>query len=410
MTHSLNYGQNQHVDLTPPEGSWVLDNIVARTPVSNAEEAVCGALREPIDFPSLDLMVLPDDEVAIALEPSLACAADLVSGTIGSLLNVGVPPELIQIVRTSGDQAVSDKQLLARLPNGVAERIRVVRHEPNNREALSFLGASKGDHPVYVNRTLCDASVVIPIGSHQSQDRFGCLGVHHSWFPTFADEETQSRFTKSLTSRSEKKIEKRKAECEEVAWMLGVQMLVQLVPAGNDQALRVLAGTPGAVWKLGHDLVESEWQVKVDRRASLVVAAIGGGPEQQTWENVVRAIDTALEAVEVDGTIAICCELKTKPGPALRRLAGAEDFAKADSDLQKKVSNDTLAASRLNHALQRARVYMLSRLEENDVEDLGIAYVSSPGEIAKLSTQYDSCLLLQDAQHASISLGEKVDA
>ena len=410
MACSLTYGQNHNVELTPPEGSWVLDNIVARSALPSAEEAVCGALREPMDFPSLDMMVLPDDEVAIALEPSLACATDLVGGSIGSLLNVGVPPELIQIVRTSGDLAVSDEQLLAKVPNGVADRIRIVRHDPTNREALSFLGASKEGHPVYVNRTLCDASVVIPIGSHQSQDRYGCLGVHHFWFPTFADEETQSRFTKSLTSRSNKKIEKRKAECEEVAWMLGVQMLVQLVPAGNDQALRVLAGTPGAVWKLGNDLVQREWQLKVDRRASLVVAAIGGGPEQQTWENVVRAIDTALDAVEVDGTIAICCELKTKPGPALRRLAGAEDYAAADLALQEKVSNDTLAASRLNHALQRARVYLLSQLEENDVEDLGMAYVSSPNEIAKLSTQYDSCVVLQDAQHASISLAEKVDA
>ena len=118
----------------------------------------------------------------------------------------------------------------------------------------------------------------------------------------------------------------------------------------------------------------------------------------------MRTIDTALEVVETDGAIAVCCELKTKPGPALRRLAGAEDFEAADRAIQKKPSDDTLAASRLNRALQRARVYLLSKLDENDVEDLGMAFVSCPSEIAKLSSRHESCLALQNAQHVSVTL------
>ena len=316
----------------------------------------------------------------------------------------------MRVVRAKSDPGLTDLKLLGQLEKSIADRIQVLRHDPSDRETLSFLGASKNEHAVYVNRTLCDAAVVIPIGSHKSQDRVGCFGVHHGWFPTFADEETQQRFTKSLAARSEKKIKKRQAEIEEAAWMLGVQMVVQLVPGGNNQALKVLAGTPQAVWKTGNELAENAWQFNVDRRASLVVAGIGGGPEQQTWDNVVRSIDTALDAVEVDGSIAICCELATKPGPALRRLAGAEDFESAERAIQKRVAVDTVAASRLNHALQRARVYLLSNLDENDVEDLGMAYVSSPSEITKLLSQHRSCLVLQNAQHVSIELKSKVDS
>jgi hypothetical protein len=149
--------------------------------------------------------------------------------------------------------------------------------------------------------------------------------------------------------------------------------------------------------------------MKVSRRASLVVAAIGGGPEQQTWENVVRCIDTSLEAIEVDGAIAICSQLKSKPGPALRRLAVAEDFESADRAIHRKPTADASTASRLNNALQRAKVYLLSELDEGVVEDLGIAYVSDSSEIAKLSTQHDSCLVLQNAQYVSISLDSKGD-
>ena len=117
----------------------------------------------------------------------------------------------------------------------------------------------------------------------------------------------------------------------------------------------------------------------------------------------------ALDAVEVDGAIAICSQLKTKPGPALRRLAGAEDFEPADRAILKKPTPDSLAASRLNRALQRARVYLLSELNESDVEDLGVAFVSDASEISRLTSQHESCLVLQNAQHVSISLDERVE-
>ena len=408
MACSLQFGRDGNVSLDPPSGSWVAENRHADlTPLADPGQAVRAALADPIDFPALNLMILPDDEVAIALEPGLACAAELVAGTIEAVIEVGVPPELIRVVRAPKDNAVTDKQLFAKIDKGIAERIQIFRHDPTNREDLSFLGASKDEHAVYVNRTLCDAAVVLPLGMQQGHDEIGCLGVHHSWFPTFADEETQNRFTAAMASLSDKKIKKAKAECQEASWMLGVQMVVQVVPAGDSGALQVLAGAPPAVWKRGNELAEQAWQMNVDRRASLVVAAIGGGPEQQTWSNIVRTIDTALEAVEVDGAIAVCSQLATKPGPALRRLAGSENFESADRAIQKKAYADTVAASRLNRALQRARVYLLSKLDENDVEDLGMAYVSDVSEIAKLSTQHDSCLVLQNAQHVSISLDAK---
>ena len=115
-------------------------------------------------------------------------------------------------------------------------------------------------------------------------------------------------------------------------------------------------------------------------------------------------LSTALDAVEDDGSIAICSQLKTKPGPALRRLAGVEDFEAADRAIRRKPTADALSAARLNQALQRARVYLLSELDESDVEDMGLAHVADASEIAKLSARHDSCLVLGNGQHIAISI------
>ena len=367
-------------------------------PLPDVAEAVRTSLRNPLELPSLDRMVLPDDTVVILLQPGLPCAAELLAGTVQGVMEAGVPPELIRILRAPHDRAISNKKLLAKLDTGVGDRLTVTEHDPENREQLSFLGVSKNENAFYVSREMCDAGVVIPIGLQGSS-----LGIHCSWYPAYSDVETQTRFHKAMSSHSKKKIAKQMEECDEVGWMSGIQFVVQVIPAGNNQAMHVISGLPQAVWKRGTELFEEAWNVSLKQPVKLVVAGIGGGPEQQTWENITRTIDRLLDAVEVDGAIAICSQLKSKPGPALRRLASSEDFESAEKAIRGTPTPDAMAASRLNRALQRVRVYLLSELGESDVEDLGVAFVSDAKEISKLSSQFESCLALENAQHVSIS-------
>jgi len=406
MTMSkLRFGNSGEVSLEMREGA-VLDEPTAPVgkPLLDIPDAVLTSMQEPLDFPSFDRIVLADDSVAIALQPEIPCAAEMLAGAVRGIMAAGVPPELIRIVRVPTDRAISNEELLSKLDDGVAERVTVTEHDPTNREQLSFLGASKDGNAIYVNRDLCDAEFVLPIGVQGVSQ-----GIHGSWFPAFSDTEMQERFHKAMSSSSNKKKAKQLAECEEAGWMMGIQFVIQLVPAGDNQAMHVLSGLPQAVWDRGNVLLKAAWEVKVDQPANLVVAGIGGGPEQQTWDNVTRTIDKLLDAVEVDGAIAICSQLKAKPGPALRGLAGGDDYESDDLAIQRQANADAMAAARLNRALQRVRVYLLSELNERDVEDLGVAYVSDPKEIAKLSSQFDSCLVLQNAQHVSIARKEAVE-
>ena len=57
---------------------------------------------------------------------------------------------------------------------------------------------------------------------------------------------------------------------------------MQLVPAAGDGVLHVLAGASDAVRQRGRELYQAAWACQVARPASLVVAAIEGGPQQQT--------------------------------------------------------------------------------------------------------------------------------
>jgi nickel-dependent lactate racemase len=375
-------------------------------PLQDIAASVREALASPIDFPAVSNMVVPDDNVVVALQEGLPCASDIVAGVVSALVAAQVPPERIQILRANTDRALSPKKLFGKVEERFRSRLELVEHDPKLPECLCYLAAAKDGHPVYVNRALCEADVVLPVGANLFHDQEGCLGIHHAWFPTFADAETQERFHKGQSRLAKGKLKKLRSECDEAAWMLGVLMCVQLAPAGNDQAISVIAGAQGPVTQRARELAEEALTIHVDRRASLVVAAIGGGPDQQTWTNVARGIDAALEVVEDDGCIAICSRLRAKPGPALRRLADADSYEEAERAILRKPTADALVAARLNRALQRARVYLLSDLDEQVVESLGLAYVASAEEIGTLSSHHGSCLVLEDAQHISLAVDQ----
>jgi nickel-dependent lactate racemase len=137
----------------------------------------------------------------------------------------------------------------------------------------------------------------------------------------------------------------------------------------------------------------------VPRRAELVVATIEGGAAEQTWQNVGRALAAAAHALGEEGAVALCTDLAEAPGPALQQLRGADDQNEALHEIGKTQPVDALEASELAHALQRGKVYLVSRLDEDLVEDLGMSPVAAD-QISKLAARYDSCIVLANAQYA----------
>src|SRR5204862_2307180 len=127
-------------------------------------------------------------------------------------------------------------------------------------------------------------------GTLRLEDSLGYLGVHGGLYPTFADEAARDRFRAPISADATVHQRLRREEADEAAWMLGAQLIIQVIPGPGDTVLHVLAGESHAVTKRGKSLCTAAWKFKVPRRASLVVAGVEGGPEQQTWENFARAL------------------------------------------------------------------------------------------------------------------------
>jgi nickel-dependent lactate racemase len=374
-------------------------------PLTDMAGAVSTALESPLGYPPLRQTATPGDRVVLSVGRGVPQVAQVTAAVVDSLMAAGVEPDGISVLRTEADLDAGGENP-CRLLQGVAgQRIRLLTHDPLNRGNLAYLAATDQGEPILLNRLLTDADLVLPIDCLQAERTPGYFGIHSSIFPDLSDQRTQVRFRQLAESayRGPRRRELAR-EVDQVAWLLGINFTIQLVPAAGDGVLGVVAGESTAVRRRGRELYRAAWASGVARRTSLVVATIEGGARQQTWENLGRALARATRLAEDGGAVAVCCELAAQPGPALQRLVGARSRQSVLRQIRRECPADALPATQLARALDHGRVYLLSRLDPALVEDLEMVPVGGPEELARLARRNHSCTLLANAAQAIVTV------
>lgn len=386
-----------HHDSTP----WANNNTAAFAEPADVAAAVIRALEEPLEYPALAAGIVPGDRVAVAVDGTVPCLGSVVRGAVLALRQAGVEPADISIVTTDAETVDRCREEL----EAVAAEVKFVIHNPADENELCLVGTTKRGEPLLVNRSIFDADVVLPFGCARVNEH----NAYESLFPRFSNAETINRYR--MPSHHEKGGGNHKMnEADEAGWMIGVPMTVQVIPGGGETVAEVIAGDPQAVARRCRKLCRERWYLHGQRRVSLLVIAVSGGAESQTWANVGRALAGTAALVAEGGAVAICSNLSEPPGHSLGRLIGNPDLDTAVRKILHDHSADSWPAWHLAQALRRGPVYLLSRLSEDTVEDLGLAPIESVDDLVRLVGRHESYAMVGDAQHVVVTVEEADNA
>jgi len=267
-------------------------------------------------------------------------------------------------------------------------------HDPDDEEKCAMLSVDGSGRIIRLNRTICEADLVLPIGCcaqefQQQPTKFPGL------FPQFSDRETIDRFCAPAAMGNRVHHLQRIEEANDAGWRLGVGLVVQVVPGSSGGVAEVLAGDPATVAEAASARYRQIWECETPRRADLVVASITG---EQTWQSFAQALLAAESVLEEHGTIVLCSELDQPPGPSLQRLGGIDDFATAEREIMRDRASDSWPAALLARALEQGSVYFRSRLDDDVVESLGMTPIASDEELLRLARVGEHCIVLEHAQ------------
>jgi hypothetical protein len=386
---------------TAQERSASSPNRLELSPQLSADDEVAAAVRDalaaPLEFPPFAKMIVPGDRLAIAIDETLPHAAGAARGAVDAAVASGVALDAMAVVTSDAELA---SVLRVSLDNSSGESVRVVIHDPDDENDLCPVGQTRAGDWLRINRTLFDADVVLPIGCVRLPGRGDIGSVFDCLFPRFSDAAMIARLRAPARRKSGDSKDDARQQVEEAGWMFSVPLVVQVVPGCDGAVAEVTAGEPRAVAAHCQQSYRRLWSYQVDRRASLVIATITGGQLEQRWHNVGRALAVAERVADVGAAVAICTDLNTPPSRLLAQLLASGDWERAARSAADNHSVDGWTAWQLARALERGPVYLLSQLEAETIEDLGLAPVADLEELRRLASRHASCIVIDDSQHA----------
>ena len=398
----------QLIDLSSGPVDWTIqvptERLIAECkpavlpPVRDLVAAVQWAIEHPIDFPPLEQAIYPDDRVVIVVDGSPSAYLPVLTPLVRMALRRRAARDAITVVGPW--RARRNNRQLAELP------ARVLFHNPDDKRQLSYLASTEEGERIYLNRSVVDADVVILVGTVRHDPVLGYRGTASALFPALSTRDSFRRFVSSFTGRRMGHHPKwARSYVDQIGWLLGAQLSVQLVRGDGGNVVAVLAGKSSSVQQAAQKLLDDMLSFSVPRRAELVIATVSRGGRQSAAE-LARAAYAARGVVRRGGRIVLVAATEELNGPTMDRLRKAEDVSEVLEFLRRETPPDAVTAFMHATACRHAHVYLHSKLNDDLVEELFMFPLHTAEQLQRLVDQAEGLIVLHEANTLNVSVQE----
>ncbi len=374
-------------NLCPLERSAIAPNL--GDPLAAMREA----LEHPFDYPALRLALTPDDQIAIAVDEGIPQVGRLLTPLLEHVVQAHVKPDAITLIcspPSSGQPWLDD------LPDEFQD-VHIEIHQPADRKKLAYLATSKHGQRVYLNRTAVDADQFVLLTRRRYDPCLGCAGAETALYPSLSDEETIQKYRNDLHGRAPgEKPWPVQQEAREITWLSGAPFFIQVIEGSDDGIANILAG-PLESSDAGRRMLDARWRVECAQPADVVIASVTGEPGRPTCDDLARAYFAATRIVKPGGSIVVLTDATPALGAGMEMFRRLEDPAEALNVLLQESPADLAAGFMWATAAEHARLYLLSGLASDVVEELFAIPLQHAGQAQRLLTSQASCVLLPDA-------------
>ncbi|MGQ0633972.1 MAG: lactate racemase domain-containing protein [Planctomycetaceae bacterium] len=405
MPLTLNYGFTRSVtcDLDPRA-------LVARhagpAACENVAEATRAQLQGPLDFPPLKQACVPGDSVVVALDRHTPEGAEVLAEIWAVVSRRGIEPQSFHIIQPVALDGVPLPDPRRLFPEEVRRAVRWTIHDPTDSSRLAYLATTARGERVYLARDLTDADVVLSVGALGYDPLLGYRGTSSVFYPGLSNTEAFIRSRgeghSELGPGDERPL---RQSIDEIAWLLGTQFSVQVIPSAGTGVALVLAGSSDAVFRKGKKQLDKLWRVRLPERVAMVVVAIDTDTAGHGWDQLGAALATARNLVVKGGKIVVLSEVAEEPGEGLKLIQQSRSPRAALQPIRKQAPVEMIPATQLAGAADWAQIYLLSRLEQNLVDELFMEPLENEAQVARLIGNGEGCVVLESAQHTYGDVG-----
>jgi nickel-dependent lactate racemase len=352
-------------------------------------------------MPTVDKAIVPDDNVVIALDRDTPGAEYLVMAVWPYLEKRGITADRVTIIQPASLFAGNSDDPRRLLPPDVQEKVTFKVHDPTAENSCSYLATSSSGDRIYLARELVEADFVLPIGVAGFDPLLGYRGTHSVLYPGLSSLEaigkTIGQGHLELSPEDQRPL---RQLVDEIAWLMGIQFVVQAINADEGGVLDVVAGSGEAVFVRCRELLNDHWMISMPSRVDTVVVAVPADAGGHSWNQIGSALAAARQIVDNQGRIVVLSQLDQEPGFGLKMLSRFEDPLDAIKPLRVESPPDLTCATQIANTASWARIFMLSQLDDLVVEDLFMHPLEDASEVEQILRASESSALIGAAQNA----------
>jgi len=253
-------------------------------PLSDPLTVIKQALKSPINSKPLIELAKGKKRVTIVVTDITRPCPDslLLPPVIEELQNAGVKTENITILVATGlHRPNTEDELVEKLGSQIVENIKVVNHVGYDDSGLTYLGKTKYGCPVWVNKLVLQADLVISTGIIEPHFFAGFSGGRKSIAIGVAGEETiMFQHRPAVFDHPQTKLGNLSGNifhenAMEIAEMAGLGFIVNAVLNDRAEIAGIVAGDFREAFYRGVEMARDIYEVEIAGQADIAIAGVG---------------------------------------------------------------------------------------------------------------------------------------
>ncbi|MCP4176025.1 MAG: DUF2088 domain-containing protein [Fuerstiella sp.] len=392
---------NSVANLNLPDGT-----VVHSTSLYEEPDKLLAALRNPLGLPVLSECVVSGDRVVIVVDPETPQVVDVITQVWAQFQELNTDELDVTLLLPPSSDGAGSQSVVDELPVHVRSQLAAHIHDPTDENQRRYLASSAGGERLYLSHYLTDADFIISVGTIGFDGVLGYRGTSSAIYPAFSNVEA-IRSAKRHCDPELMPDDKRPLRdlVDEIGWLLGTQFTVQVVPDAAGGTGIVCCGATDQVMAAAKQLLNDCYRLILNEEIHLAVVSIPGN-SQFGWRQLGAAVTTASRIVGDDGRIAVVAELPARIGPGLEMLRRSKSPEDLLPSLNDDPPEDAVEVTQLIHALRTSQILLLSNLDAQFVEDLGILAISTDTELQRAIDASDNVIVVPCANYVWAQVGE----
>ena len=346
-------------------------------------DEVAYALRHPIASPALGEIVKPGEKIVIITSDiTRPCPSYVIMPVLlDELYAAGVQKEDITIVFALGSHRKHTEEEKKHLAGERAYS--EVKCIDGDADDVVHMGETGRGTPVDIVRTVAEADRRILVGNIEYHYFAGYSGGAKALMPGVstwnAIQANHSRMIQDGAYAGNIDTNPIRQDIEEAAAIVGADFILNVVLDEHKKIIKAVAGDMTEAHRVGCRFLDSLYQVKIGKRADIVIVSQGGAPKDLNLYQTQKALDNSKHAVRDGGIVILVGSCKEGLGnPVFEKWMLDAPTPRALVDrIHAEFRLGGHKAAAIAMVRERADIFMVSEMPDSLVKDIFMTPFSS---------------------------------